>query len=159
MHTEVRGPRKVPRTDLAASDPKAGVTRGAAADGEDPRELARRRPGAVLCSHDVALLVALAAGARVLRVLGAASRAADGAARAFWPLVLDAAPRCVYIAGGHARADARLSSVERLRLPGTSWEALPPMAQPRGGAAVGVLAGEIYVCGGSNLIYNNLFVT
>ncbi|CAE8583842.1 unnamed protein product [Polarella glacialis] len=58
-------------------------------------------------------------------------------------------PGSVYLCGGRGSDGSELAKVTCLELTSRSWAPVTPMIARRCGAAAGVVAGMIYVCGGS----------
>mmetsp|Transcript_29814 Transcript_29814/g.86509 ORF Transcript_29814/g.86509 Transcript_29814/m.86509 type:complete len:355 (+) Transcript_29814:112-1176(+) len=102
----------------------------------------------LLCVCDVAFLVGLFVGPHAFSVVGMLAKAPSWTIATLWQSLLSASPKCIYVLGGYTSDDHRLGSVERLNLSTGAWEAVPPLASCRGGAAAATLAGRIYVCGG-----------
>lgn len=100
-------------------------------------------------AHHLALPVCtLAGGPPMARHLAAASRGLCHAVNEAWGDLARRFPCRLYVVGGIDGGYKPLESVVRFDPLAGAWEALPPLATARAGAAAAVVAGRLYVLGG-----------
>lgn len=98
----------------------------------------------------IILTVSLHIGASTLRAVGAASQAMNGATHDIWPAAKELCEAHIYVCGGGPDDRQSLTTTARFS-PGTSsWECMSPMVERRAYASAGIVAGRLYICGGSS---------
>ncbi|CAK0880884.1 unnamed protein product [Prorocentrum cordatum] len=104
----------------------------------------------VMATRETAYSICAHAGLLASGAVGCASKGVHATTALMLPRLREAFPGYAYVCGGETPEGAALSSVARFDVASGAWEAAPPMRQRRSGATASVVAGGLYVCGGSD---------
>lgn len=104
----------------------------------------------VLQASGVMLTIGVLVGGGALRAMGPTSRNVHAATSQIWPRVRALCGCHIYVCGGSGDGVEVLDTAERFSTLCGTWEALPPMIEPRCDATAQFIAGHVYVCGGCN---------
>ncbi|CAE8581898.1 unnamed protein product, partial [Polarella glacialis] len=104
----------------------------------------------VLMTRELALACARHTGSTTFGILSTTSHLISQVATEVMPSVDKMFPHSIYSCGGVGGADGHsLSTAERYNPLTDVWQGLPPMSERRWGMSSAVVAGKLYVCGGS----------